>query len=162
MEHRVPVAILTKGGERCLKDMDIFKKFGDHIQIGTTLTFDNDSDSLEWESGAALPKERLEVLKTLHDAGIRTFASFEPVIKPEQSLALMEAGLDYIDTYKVGKLNNYKGLDKEIDWTDFLVKSLDILRTAKKSVYIKQDLRKVAPMVFLREDETNPDFHNVK
>lgn len=162
LEHHVPVAILTKGGKRCLKDIDIFKKFGEHIQIGTTLTFDNDSDSLEWESGAALPSERLEVLKTLHDAGIKTFASFEPVIKPDQSLTLMEVGLDCIDTYKVGKLNNYKGLDKKIDWADFLIKSLDILRGAQKRVYIKQDLRKAAPGVLLYGNEMSPDEHNVE
>jgi DNA repair photolyase len=162
LKHRVPVAILTKGGNRCLRDIDIFKKFGDHIQIGTTLTFDNSADSLQWERGAAVPSERLEVLKTLHDAGIKTFASFEPVIKPMQSLALMKKGLDCIDTYKIGKLNNYKGLDKKIDWTDFLVKSLELLRAKGKSVYIKQDLRKAAPDVFLFESEVSADKHNVK
>ena len=31
LEHKVPVAILTKGGKRCLKDIDIFKKiWGTH------------------------------------------------------------------------------------------------------------------------------------
>lgn len=162
LDHRVPVAILTKGGERCLKDIDIFKKFGAHIQIGTTLTFDNDADSLEWERGAALPSERLEVLKILHDAGIRTFASFEPVIKPEQSLALMNAGLGCIDTYKVGKLNNYKGLDKNIEWGLFLERSIKLLRNAKKNIYIKTDLRNAAREIELHEDEINQDKYNVK
>lgn len=161
LEHHVPVAILTKGGNRCLRDLDIFKKFGEHIQIGTTLTFHDKKDSAEWESGAALPEERLDVLRILHDEGIKTFASFEPVIKPEQSLALMEAGLDCIDTYKVGKLNNYKGLDKAINWTKFLVNTLEILR-GKKNLYIKQDLRKAAPGVFLLEDEIVPDKYNVE
>lgn len=161
LEYKVPVAILTKGGKRCLKDLDIFKAFGEHIQVGTTLTFDNDKDSLEWESGASLPGERLETLKILHDEGIRTFASFEPVIIPEQSLNLMEMGLDYIDVYKVGKINNYKGLDKNIDWTDFLNKTLDILRRAGKGFYIKHDLRMAAPSVKLYGNECLPDEHNV-
>lgn len=162
LRHRVPVAILTKGGRRCLKDLDIFERFGEHIQVGTTLTFDNDADSLDWESGAAVPNERLETLRVLHNAGIKTFASFEPVIRPEQSLRLMEWGLDCIDTYKIGKLNNYKGLDKGIDWTDFLAKSLGILRGMKKNIYIKQDLRKTASAVFLYEEEMNADLHSVK
>lgn len=162
LAYKVPVAVLTKGGKRCLKDLDLFKKFGEHIQVGTTLTFDNAHDSLEWESGAATPAERLEVLKTLHDEGIRTFASFEPVIIPAQSLHLMEMGLDFIDVYKVGKLNNYKGLDKSIDWTDFLSKTLDVLRTNGKSFYIKHDLRQAAPSIRLYGNECLPDEHNVR
>lgn len=162
LEHKIPVAILTKGGRRCLKDLDLFKKFGEHIQIGSTLTFDNDKDSLEWESGAALPKERLEVLKVLHDEGIKTFASFEPVIIPQQSLNLMEQSLDFIDIYKVGKLNNYRGLDKCIDWTDFLIKTLEILRPAGKQIYIKHDLRQCAPSVRLYGNEVLPDEHCVR
>ena len=161
LEAKIPVAILTKGGKRCLKDLDLFKQFGEHIQIGATLTFDNDDDSLRWESGAALPEERLETLKVLHDNGVRTFASFEPVIVPEQSLHLMEMSLDFIDVYKVGKLNNYRGLDKKIDWTDFLEKTVSLLRENKKSFYVKYDLRKAAPSVKLYGNEVMPDEHNV-
>ena len=159
--YKVPVAILTKGGKRCLKDMDIFKEFGDHITIGATLTFDNDKDSLEWEEGASLPKERLEMLKTLHENGIRTFASFEPVICPEQSINLIKQSIDFIDVYKIGKINNYKGIDKTIDWTDFLIKCVDILRPAGKEFYIKHDLRRSAPSVRLFGNEVLSDEHNV-
>lgn len=162
LEYKVPVAILTKGGKRCLKDIDLFKSFGEHIQVGTTLTFDNDKDSLEWESGAATPDERLEVLKKLHNEGIRTFASFEPVIIPEQSLNLIEKGLDFIDVYKVGKLNNYKGIDKTINWEDFLQKTLSILRSNGKRFYIKHDLRQAAPSIRLYGNECLPDEHNVR
>lgn len=162
LEAKLPVAILTKGGKRCLKDIELFKKFGEHIQIGATLTFDNDEDSLKWESGAALPSERLETLKILHENGIRTFASFEPVIDPAQSLHLMEQSLDFIDVYKVGKLNNYKGLDKLIDWTDFLEKTVELLRSNKKSFYIKHDLRLAAPSVKLYGNEVLSDEHNVQ
>lgn len=160
--YNVPTAILTKGGNRCLKDIDLFKRFGSHIQIGTTLTFDNERDSLFWEKGAALPDERLTVLRKLKENGIRTFASFEPVIDPEQSLNLMQKGLDFIDVFKIGKLNNYKGLDKEIDWTKFLQSALDILRPAHKEIYIKYDLRKCAASVALTPEECDPDIHNVK
>lgn len=160
LQFKAPVAILTKGGKRCLKDLDIFTAFGPHIQIGATLTFDNDKDSLEWESGAALPSERLEVLKTLHDNGIKTFASFEPVIVPAQSLSLMRQTLEYVDIYKVGKLNNYKGLDKTIDWTAFLEDTVNILRAASKQFYVKHDLRLNAPSVRLYGNEVLSDEHN--
>lgn len=161
-DHDVPVAVLTKGGYRCLRDFGLFQSFGDHIMVGTTLTFDNSADSLRWERGAALPKERLDTLKELHNAGIRTFASFEPVIDPEQSLNLMEVGLPYIDTYKVGKLNNYQGLDRQIDWTDFLERAVRILRDGGKDFYVKQDLREKAPSVRLYAEEAIADAHCVR
>lgn len=162
LENKIPVAILTKGGKRCLLDIDLFKQFGEHIQIGTTLTFDNEKDSLEWESGAATPQERLETLKYLHDKGIKTFASFEPVIIPEQSINLIRQGLEFIDIYKIGKINNFQGLDKKINWTEFLKNCLDILRPAGKQLYIKHDLRIAAPSIKLYGNEVLQDEHNVK
>ena len=84
------------------------------------------------------------------------------MIVPAQSLHLMEMGLDYIDVYKVGKLNNYMGLDKKIDWTDFLVKSVEILRGNGKPFYIKHDLRLAAPSVRLYGNEVLSDEHNVR
>lgn len=161
LEHEVPTAVLTKGGRRCLKDMDLFRRFGPHIQIGATLTFDDEKKSMEWEPGAASPGERLETLRELKRNGVRTFASFEPVIEPEESLKQMERGLDCIDVYKVGKLNNYKGLDKAINWTEFLTKTVRLLRGAGKEFYVKYDLRMAARTVSLTPEESSADVHNV-
>jgi len=160
-QFKTPVAILTKGGRKCLKDIEAYRSFDDHIQIGATLTFDNNNDSLKWEPGAAMPDDRLETLKTLHDEGIRTFASFEPVINPVQSLNLIRKSLEFIDVYKIGKINNFQGLDKTIEWKEFLLEALNILRPAGKQVYIKHDLRKAAADVKLYENEVLPDEHNV-
>lgn len=163
LAHKTPVAILTKGGARCLKHLDLFKQFGEHIQIGATLTFNDEAKSLEWESGAATPNDRLATLKTLHENGIRTFASFEPVIEPNESLELMRRTIadNSVDVYKVGKLNNYLGIDKTIDWTDFLKKTVELLRGANKAFYIKYDLRVAAPSVKLYGNEVLSDEHNV-
>lgn len=163
LENKVPTAILTKGGNRLLKDLDLIEQFGEHIQVGATLTFYDEAKSLEWESGAATPKERLEVLKLIHDKGVRTFASFEPVIDPNESIKLIEQTLkdNSVDTYKIGKLNNYMGIDKTIDWTDFLKRSLDLLRPTGKRLYIKYDLRQAASSIKLFGNELLPDEHNV-
>lgn len=158
---KVPVAILTKAGKKCLKDIDIFKSFGRQIQIGATLTFDDVDNSMHYEPNAALPADRLETLKILHAEGIRTWASFEPVISPIQSLLLIEKTLAYVDYYKVGKVNNFEQLDKTIDWTGFLGKAVAILRKAKKPFYIKKDLREAAPTIILNENEVNQDLYNV-
>lgn len=107
--YHVPVAVLSKGGKKMLRDLDIFKSFEDRITVGTTLTFLDEEKSKEWEPFASLPQERLETLKILHDSGIKTFASFEPTIEPSESLKLIKLTLEQnsVDHYKIGKLNNY-------------------------------------------------------
>lgn len=163
LDARVPVAILTKGGARCIKDIDLFKKFNEHIQVGATLTFKDANKSFEWEPGAASPDERINTLKTLHEAGIRTFASFEPVIDPDESLKLIIETISYncVDVYKIGKINHNKEIEQSVDWTRFLNKSLELLRSAGKAIYIKHDLRIAAPSVRLYGNEVLPDEHNV-
>jgi len=161
LKYQILIAILTKGGKRCLRDIDIFKKF-DNIKIGATLTFDNEQDSKEWEVGAANPKERLKALEILHDNKIKTFASFEPVIKPKQSLGLMEKTINYIDQYKIGKINHYKGMDKNIDWIKFGKEAVKIMRSNKKDFYIKHDLRKYLPENYLSANEKNMDYLSLK
>ena len=160
----MPVAVLSKGGKKMLRDLDLFKEFGDRITVGTTLTFLDEEKSKEWEPYASTPSERLETLKTLHDNGIKTFASFEPTIEPEESLKLIKKTLelDCVDHYKIGKINNYKSADKWQDWAKYLQDCLDLLRPTNKQVYYKFCLRKLAPNIELTEAEKNPDEYIVK
>ena len=152
-KHNVPTAILTKGGNRIMRDQDLIKKFG-NIKVGATLTFNNDTDSKKWEENAALPSERLEMLKYFHSIGIKTFASFEPVIEPEQSLNLIKSTLGYIDQYKVGKWNHDKRAHA-IDWAKFGNEAVEILSSNNKDFYIKNDL--ACFIEGLTEQETNHD-----
>lgn len=151
LKYKIPIAILTKS-KTVLNDLDVIKKFGQNIKIGFTLTFDNKDDSLEWEPEATGPMDRLNTLKILKENNIKTWASFEPVIVPEQSLKMIELGIPYINEFKIGKLNNYMGLDKKINWNDFLAKVVKLLR-GKKSFYIKHDLRISASEVMLYGNE---------
>jgi len=157
------VAILTKGGDKILNDLELIKSFGSRIKIGATLTFSELSDSLEWESEAANPKERINVLKTLANKGVKTWASFEPVIIPKQSLSLLLDVVEFIDHVKIGKINNYKGIDKQIDWSKFIFESVRILREAKMNdrFYIKKDLLLHNKGVYLSGNETNEDYLNL-
>jgi DNA repair photolyase len=157
--YNASVAVPSKGGARMLKDVDVFVEFGERITVGTTLTFFDEKKSREWEIGALLPQERLAVLRELHSRGIKTFASFEPVIEPEESLKLIEKTLKdgSVLHYKIGKINNYKGIDKGVDWTSFLERALLLLRSANKQIYVKKCLAEVAPSVELREDEIDPE-----
>lgn len=157
------VAILTKNPSKALKDIEVFKSFGDRFKIGSTLTFDNDKDSFEWEKGAANPESRIEGLRQLANEGIKTWASFEPVIIPEQSLNLLNQLVPFIDHVKIGKINNYKGIDKQIDWAKFIFDSVRILRDAKMNdrFYIKKDLLIYNTGVYLSGHETDEDWLNL-
>ena len=161
--YNIPVSILSKGGERIIEDIELFKKFGNNIQIGASLTFTVESDSIKWEKGAALPKERFNALKILHDAGIKTWASMEPVIFPEQSLEIMEITKDYVDGYKIGKLNHFKKHEEKFNWTKFLNDSINIMRKNNKLFYIKNDLFEFAnEETILKPHERDMDYMALK
>jgi len=157
------VAILTKQPDKAMKDIDLFKKFGERFKIGSTLTFDNQNDSEEWENGASLPEARVKAIEIFAKEGIKTWASFEPVIKPDQSLNLLNQVVPFIDHVKIGKINNFKGIDKKIDWGKFIFDSVRILRDANMhdSFYIKKDLLIYNKGVYLSGNEVNEDYLNL-
>ena len=159
LQNKIPIAVLTKAGSACLRDINLFKSFDEHIQVGASLTFFSEKLSSEWEPGAATPAERIDTLRTLHASGIKTWASFEPVIDPAESIRLIKETVGFVDLYKVGKLNNFQGFDKSVDWTAFLESVVDILRAEKKPFFIKHDLRLAAPTVKLFGNEVLADKH---
>ena len=140
LKYNIPVAILSKGGGRILRDIELFKKF-ENIKIGATLTLIDEKESLYYEPGAATPKERLEALKIIHNEGVKTWVSFEPVIKPDITIKLLELTQGYIDQYKVGKMNHYK-LDIDINWGEFGNNIVKKLMEYKNNFYVKKDLYK--------------------
>uniref|UniRef100_A0A6M3JNR2 Radical SAM superfamily protein n=1 Tax=viral metagenome TaxID=1070528 RepID=A0A6M3JNR2_9ZZZZ len=131
------IAILTKGGKRAERDVDLLQ-LGD--EFATTLTFLDEQKSLKWEPGAALPGERIEVLRKAHELGIRTWVSLEPVIEPDESLEIIRQTYKFVDLYKVGKLN-YLPQAGQIDWPKFGKEAINLLRELGKDYYIKKDLR---------------------
>lgn len=130
----VPFTVLTKSGSRALPDIDFY---GPNDAFGTTLTFMDSTDSVKWEPSAALPANRINALKTFHDAGIHTWVSLEPVIDPVQTLEIIKATHEFVDHYKVGKLNYAKS---PIDWRAFGMAALFALDSFGKKYYIKEDL----------------------
>ena len=157
------VAILTKNPAKALNDIVLFRKFGNRFKIGSTLTFDNDKDSKEWEPGAELPFQRIAALKILAVLGIKIWASFEPVISPEQSLNMLTQVIPFIDHVKIGKINNHNGIDKTIDWSKFIKDSVNLLAYGEMQdrFYIKKDLLEFNKSTELSDNETNQDFLNL-
>lgn len=152
-EARCSVAILTKGGTRCLDDLDMFSSWPDNrIKVGATLTFISESKSLQYEPGAALPQNRIDALQCLSENGIMTWASIEPVIDPQESLAVIEASLPYVDAYKVGRLNHVKNTT---DWNAFGTAAVTMIRNAGKRLYVKDDLRASMTNFLFTDAESN-------
>ena len=132
----IPFTVLTKSGERALRDKDIY---GPNDAFGSTLTFTSAQDSRKWEPNAALPADRMLTLKKFHEAGIHTWVSLEPVIDPEQTLDLIKLTHGFVDHYKVGKLNY---VQSEVDWRLFGARVIRMLEEYGKKYYIKADLAK--------------------
>lgn len=139
-DNGVTVRILTKGGKRSERDFDLLSSRPGLSFYGATLTFTEYEDSIRYEPGAALPDARFEALKIAHHLGIRTWASLEPVISPEQTLAIIHRTHEFVDAYKVGRWNYDKEASK-IDWGAFGREAVDLLRGYGKEFYIKKDLQ---------------------
>lgn len=131
------VNILTKGGQRSVRDFDLLR---DGDRYGATLTFTNRTQSREWEPKAADPEERMDVLRNAHQRGIFTWASLEPVIDPAQSLEIISRCHEFVDLFKVGKWN-HDSRANAIDWKKFGAEAISLLEKHDKKYYIKKDLQ---------------------
>ena len=139
------------------------KDYGNHVQILTKSGFDaiRDFDLLDYddwfgityagyglgqldgvpndEPGAGTIKARLRALKEANTMGINTWISMEPVLDATDILNFLELNVEYINRYKIGKLNYHPS---DIDWKDFGEKAERICSRYGMDYYIKEDLRR--------------------
>jgi DNA repair photolyase len=140
--HGLGVCTLTKGGSRALRDLDLFRP--DRDSFASTLTTMDEAFSRKWEPGAALPADRIATLKAFHDAGIFTWASLEPTLNTESSLAIIEQTHEFIDLYKIGRAN-YLPMTKTTDWESYTHRILELVNRLGVAHYIKKDLQPYLP-----------------
>jgi len=112
------VSILSKGGLRATRDLDLLAASDRPHAFGASLTALSPELSARWEPGAAPPAERLAALRQAYDLGLLTWASLEPVLDPEQTLAIIEATHHFVRHFKLGRLN-YHPHAKTIDWAAY-------------------------------------------
>lgn len=141
-EHGLAICTLTKGGARALRDIDLFRPERD--AFASTLTSLDERFSRKWERGAADPADRIATLRKFHDAGIFTWVSLEPTIDVEASLAIVDATHEFVDLYKVGRVN-YIGITKTTDWQTYTHRMVEKLGRLRKLHYIKRDLQPFLP-----------------
>ena len=75
----------------------------DLLRVGFTLTGRDDL-----EPGASKNGERIDAMKTLHEMGITTWASIEPIIDPDLSFQMITRTVGFCDHYKIGILSGRK------------------------------------------------------
>ena len=133
-EFDIPFQVLTKGGTWAVRD---FKLYGGYDAFGTTLTFLDEKQSKLHEPHAALPGDRIDAIKAANKAGIETFVSLEPVIEDKQSLEIIRQTHEFVDLFRIGKLNHKSS---DIDWRTFGMKAIELCREFETEYYIKHDL----------------------
>lgn len=165
MEQNVPVTILTKMaqwsyGISSLDMIDVGKERG-LLCVGFTLT-GHDEMEPKADSNAA----RISAMKLLHDQGIKTFASIEPVIDFDSSLSMIEQTIDFCDLYRIGLRSGVKADYYDGDKLAFFigqVEGLMQLKHAKAKVYWKESVRErvvfAAPDYWTSRNNVNADYN---
>lgn len=146
------VCTLTKGGNRAIRDIDLFRPSRD--AFASTLTTLDDDFSRKWERGAALPGDRIATLKAFHDAGIFTWVSLEPTLNTESSLSIIKRTHEFVDLYKIGRAN-YLPMTNTTDWESYTHRILELVNRLGVKHYIKKDLQP-----FLPKGYYNPKYIN--
>jgi len=146
-DHGMGICTLTKGGTRAMRDLDLFRP--DRDAFASTMTTLDVDFSRKWEPGAALPKDRMDALRTFHHAGIFTWVSLEPTLNTESSLDIIERTHEFVNLYKIGRAN-YLPMTKTTDWESYTHRILEMVNRLGVAHYIKKDLQPFLP----------PGYHN--
>lgn len=142
VKYNIKFTVLTKGGAWGLqRDMALFQANPENTWA-VTLTHDDPGISMQWEPNAAPPNDRIQSLKIAHEAGIKTWVSLEPVFDVQAACRLVDLTHDFVDLYKVGKIN-YHPIAKTIDWRKFRKTIENQLIGLDKAYYIKKDLKNI-------------------
>jgi DNA repair photolyase len=136
---------LTKGGERALRDINLFRRERD--AFATTLTTLDTAESLRWEPNAATPIDRIYTLREFHLAGIFTWASLEPVFNTEATIEIIRRTHRFVDLFKIGRIN-YSKLTQLTNWKKFTERIVEVLKETGAGYFIKKDLQQYLPAGF--------------
>jgi len=119
-KRQFPVNIQTKS-KLVLRDVDLFQEF-ETIEVGLTITTDDERVARLFEPRAPSVEERLRALEIIHSSGIPTFAFAGPLLpgNPERLVERLEGKVDkvFIDkmnyVYSVRGFYHQLGLQREM------------------------------------------------
>jgi len=101
-DAHLDVSILTKS-PLVLRDIDLLKRFHS-VEVGLTVTTDNECIRRLFEPGAPPIGSRIKALESLHEEGIRTYVFIGPVL-PMNPDALAEALYKWVDKILIDRMN---------------------------------------------------------
>lgn len=131
---RIPFQILTKAGRLAERD---FELYGRNDAFATTLTFLDEERSMAVEPKAALPCMRIKAIQNAKSRGITTWVSLEPVMDLTESLKIIMETHEFVDLYKIGKLNH---VTNNINWSRFGRSAVELCEKFGVPYYVKDDL----------------------
>ena len=113
-EARFPVNIQTKM-TLILRDLDIIERF-EEVEVGLTLTTDDERMARMFEPGASPVGERIAALEKIHSRGIRTFAFVGPLLPggPEGLISALAGRVDRVLVDRMNYLETVIGLYREL------------------------------------------------
>lgn len=132
-------AILTKGGARSFRDFDYLERNPELCRYGATLVFADDAEAITYEPGAAPTSERIDALRKVHELGVRTFVSLEPVWRPEDAFQLIVEVHGFVDHIEIGKLNHHAHA-KTVNWKQFKKDVVQLCEDLGLDYHLKKDL----------------------
>lgn len=133
--YNLKATILTKAGMGAVQDFDILERNG--WDFGTTLSTGNEKIQLSWEPYAANVLSRAMAIKLAHERSIKTWVSVEPVYDVPSALKMIQWMDEWVDFWKIGKMN-HRTLD--IDWKKFHGDVVALLDSLGAKYYIKKEL----------------------
>ena len=115
LEKQFPVNIQTKS-KLVLRDMDLLKDFKE-IEVGFTITTNDEKIARSFEPGAASVSDRMKALEKLHASGMRTFAFIGPLLPgdPEKLVADLAGLVDKVFIDRMNYLNQIKAFYRQLN-----------------------------------------------
>lgn len=137
LSQGVPVQVLTKRADWLGHPavQEALTKYPDNLKVGLTLTGRDDL-----EPNASPNAERIELMRKLHELGVKTWASIEPIITPSLSFSMIQQSMSFCDHYKIGIRSGQREYTPG-DIRDFIRK---VIGLRLKSVMWKKSLIKFA------------------
>ena len=140
LDYQMPVSILSKSS-LVLRDLDLIKKFRE-IEVGITVTTDDDKIRRIFEPTAPPIETRIRALKELSGHGIKTYVFIGPVL-PMNPEALAEQIKPFIQSVLIDRMNYASKTRKiyaarnlnqwlEYDFADEIIERLEIAFAGKQ------------------------------
>ena len=108
LNKQFPLNLQTKSA-LVVRDLDLLSQFKD-IEVGFTITTDDESTARLFEPKASSVKDRIEALKAIHSMGIKTFVFIGPILpgNPQKLVDNLSGKVDLVYIDRMNYLGSIK------------------------------------------------------